>query len=102
LCRALWSDDAEYTFHNVVAGTNALLEEPKDCRCTDRLDLVIMIDRSASISAKDYASAKDFARKFLRRFTISPSQVNVAIANFDVDASLFLELYEGTSLANVD
>jgi hypothetical protein len=28
--------------------------------------------------------------------------VNVAIANFDVDASLFLELYEGTSLANVD
>jgi hypothetical protein len=102
LCRALWSDGAEYTFSNVVADTDAVFTEPDDCRCTDRLDLVIMIDRSASITQKDYASARDFARKFARRFTISPSQVNVAIMNFDVDASPFLLLPEGTSLANVD
>jgi hypothetical protein len=66
------------------------------------VDLMILVDRSASISARDYDKALSFAREFAGRFTLSEEQAHVAIANFDVDVQLVIELFQGVSLGNID
>ncbi|MFN2377266.1 MAG: VWA domain-containing protein, partial [Candidatus Binatia bacterium] len=104
VCRARWTDDAEYTFSAVTAAdlTNSLVfDEPEDCSGGERLDLLVMIDRSASVTSVRFEAARVFVADFLRSLAISPSQANIAIATFDIDLQLAVALPEGTSDQNV-
>ena len=105
ICRALWNDGAEYTFTSVTgasAGSMAF-DEPAQCGgCAEQHDILILIDRSGSISETDYKAARTAARNLAHGFTVSPSQAHVAILQFDVDAELVMELFEGISYANID
>ena len=105
ICSAWWSDGAEYTFSSISPAnlsSSGAFYEPEDCVGADRTDLVILLDRSASISSGQYDAARQLIRDFVRDVTISLSQARVAIAHFDVGAQLVLDVFEGTSLANVD
>ena len=77
-------------------------EEEPSCGCEDPLDVLILVDRSASISRTDYISARQFVHDFTRRLSVSPSQANVAIAQFDTGVDLFLDFVDGWSFGNVD
>jgi len=105
ICRAVWKDGREYTFTSYeqvdLTGTT-LFDEPTTCVCGDKLDLLILVDRSGSIDKYDFDDARRFARTFTRKFTLSPAQVHVAIALFDTETELIMDFYEGTSHANLD
>ena len=84
----------------MAASANA--QSSTDCGCGDPLDLVVLVDRSASISISDYNDARLFAHDFVHQFTVSPELTNVAILQFEEDAELALALDLGFSLLNVD
>lgn len=105
LCRALWTDGADYTFTDVLPAnlaTTVLFDEPADCRDTDRIDLLFLVDRSASIASGHYDAARAIIRDLVGRIVVSPSQAHVAIANFDVGGALVSDFYEGASPWNVE
>jgi hypothetical protein len=105
LCRALWTDGAEYTFTDVLAAnlaTTVIFDEPADCRDTDRIDLLFLVDRSASIKSRHYDAARAIIRDVVGGLVVSPSQANVAIANFDVASELVSDFFAGTSARSVD
>lgn len=104
-CAALWADGSSYRFSNfsyVDEQTPGLFDEPADCGNGERLDLLILVDRSASVSSQRYEAARAYVRDLLGRLTISASQVNVAVAHFDVGTELVLPFQYGTSAAVVD
>lgn len=103
-CSARWADGSLYRFENILTvdpSVPGLFEEPAECRNPERLDLLILIDRSASVSSERYEGARSRVVELLDRLTISPSQVNVALAHLDVGAELVLPFAEGTSRAAV-
>jgi hypothetical protein len=105
ICRALWNDGSEYTFTSVTGvSTNSIsFDEPAQCGgCAEQHDIIILIDRSGSISGTDYDAAKIAARNLAHGFTVSPSQANVAIAQFDTDVEFVMDLYQGVSYLNID
>jgi hypothetical protein len=105
ICRALWADGAAYTFSSVVAvnlTSSVIFLDPDLCVGGDRTDLLILLDRSASIQQATYDAARAFIKSFVQGVTLSPSQVHVGLAQFDVGVQLVEDLFEGTSLPNVD
>ena len=50
--------------------------------CGKKIDLAIILDASASIDEDTFNLAKDFAKKLLRRFTISPDNSRVSIVSY--------------------
>ena len=59
--------------------------------------LLLVIDRSASIGTREYTNARATARDFARKFQVSPSGVNVLIAQFDVNVEVILQFFQGVS-----
>ncbi|MBX3024123.1 VWA domain-containing protein [bacterium] len=105
ICRARWADGAEYTFDTVVPADlsdSAVFTEPVDCRGTDRLDLLVLVDRSASITNAAYDQAREIIAELARRLRVAPSEANVAIAHFDVGVEPIMSFSEGTSLPSID
>ena len=50
--------------------------------CSKKIDLAIILDASASINEDTFNLAKDFAKKLLRTFTISPDNSRVSIVSY--------------------
>lgn len=50
--------------------------------CGKKIDLAIILDASASIDEDNFNLAKDFAKRLLKRFTISPDNSRVSIVSY--------------------
>ena len=104
-CQATWVDGSSYNFVSVSAAASVnetLFLEPVDCTCSDQIDLVIMVDRSGSLAYTDYDDARRFAREYALKFDISPALTNVAIGQFDTTYTVYMNLTQGNTPANVD
>ena len=50
--------------------------------CSKKIDLAIILDASASIDEDNFNLAKGFAKRLLKRFTISPDNSRVSILSY--------------------
>jgi hypothetical protein len=78
---------------------------PGHCLCSGpaaKTDVVILVDRSASIGQKDYFDAKTTVRDFASHFDLATNGVNILIAHYDTDTEIVLEFYQGVSQANIE
>eukprot|EP00038_Savillea_parva_P004745 m.141694 g.141694 ORF g.141694 m.141694 type:complete len:281 (-) comp11564_c0_seq2:330-1172(-) len=88
------------TFAPTNAPTHAPTAAPT-CAAT-RLELVFVVDASASVPASGFQESRDFIVDTTDRLTIGPSNVRAAIINFSFTARLHLSLADGTSQSAID
>ena len=60
----------------------SLFQTGKTETCTKKVDLAVILDASASIGEDNYILAKGFAKRLLKRFTISPDNSRVSILSY--------------------
>ena len=61
---------------------SSFLQTGKTETCDKKIDLAIILDSSASIDEDNFNLAKDFAKRLLKRFTISPDNSRVSIVSY--------------------
>jgi len=106
-CYAVWADGRQFTFSNCktesYAATRAtLFKEPTGCKCGKPIDIVFVLDRSSSISVREFYDQKGFVIDFANQFEFSPLKANLAIINFQSTSWIHLKLTDGISDANVN
>ena len=60
----------------------SLFQTGKTETCNKKIDLAIILDASASIDEDNFNLAKGFAKRLLKRFTISPDNSRVSILSY--------------------
>jgi len=55
---------------------------PDDWKCTDKLDILVLLDQSSMLSAKDFAYQKEFAVNFVKHFEVGPDAVRIGVIKY--------------------
>jgi hypothetical protein len=61
-------------------------------RCEAKVDIMLVLDRSGSISGPDFVTEKNFASSFVQSFTFGASATQMGIVTFSTDARLDIGL----------
>jgi hypothetical protein len=106
-CYAAFEDGRQFTFSsctraNFAASRNTTFKEPTGCKCGKPLDIVFVLDRSGSISVREFYDQKGFVIDFANQFEYDPLKANLAIINFQGTAWVHLKLVDGISEPNVN
>jgi len=65
--------------------------------CKAKLDVVVVLDGSASIDSSDWQSALSFTNKLVNGFNISADQVELAVVQFSEDADTVIGLSDDSA-----
>lgn len=60
--------------------------------CTNKLDIMLVLDGSGSISANDFRQVRDFSSRLAESFTIGDNATRIGIVQFSDNAQLELPL----------
>lgn len=70
-------------------------------QCHHKIDMVILLDRSASITREQFADAKKFASDLVKHFDISRSKTNVVVLAFSQTIQIGRKFSDDTTTATV-
>ncbi|XP_041423473.1 collagen alpha-6(VI) chain-like isoform X1 [Xenopus laevis] len=75
--------------------TKVVCDESKPACANEQLDLVFLIDGSASITSSNFTSAKTFMKEIVDSFTISQNRVRIGVAQYSANPKkeFFLNQY---------
>eukprot|EP00079_Xenopus_tropicalis_P026917 XP_012820989.1 PREDICTED: collagen alpha-6(VI) chain-like isoform X2 [Xenopus tropicalis] len=79
--------------------TQVVCDESKPACSHEQLDLVFLIDGSASITSSNFTSAKTFMKEIVDSFTISENRVRIGVAQYSANPKkeFFLNEYYSSS-----
>ncbi|OCT75935.1 hypothetical protein XELAEV_18031121mg [Xenopus laevis] len=79
--------------------TQVVCDESKPACANEQLDLVFLIDGSASITSSNFTSAKTFMKEIVDSFTISQNRVRIGVAQYSANPKkeFFLNEYYSSS-----
>lgn len=111
ICKAIVSDPLRdtrtFTFTNVVARNltqnDFNFDLPSSCPCYKPIDIVLVLDRSGSISRLEFSDERYFVKNFTQQFTYSTKNTELAVVQFSTYAwPVTLGFLNGYSAQNVN
>lgn len=73
----------------------------KKFKCHNKIDMVVVLDSSGSVTQKQFKMSKDFVADLVKHFDISKSKANVAVATYSQYAHTGRTFQEHATLDSV-
>ena len=90
VCKATLANGQTYSFASVTSGTTTTYSTtgcPKKS-CSQKIDMMLVMDESNSIDNTEWKSMKQFAVNFTRAFDISETETKIGIVPFAAKSTL--------------
>ncbi|XP_060084215.1 uncharacterized protein LOC132563474 [Ylistrum balloti] len=93
---SFWINTTKHTIFDANKYYKAVNELQGGCRSTNAIDLVFVVDSSASLSPSDFDITKQFVKDVVDQFDIGPQTARVAVVEFStaVSASFLLNQFD--------
>lgn len=104
VCQFRFDDFRTVTVSNVQTNTaidSSTFTPPDGCKCGKPVDIVMVLDRSGSISPTEFLDQKGFVDGFSQNFNYGPYEAALGIVHFNKKTWTSLTLREGTNPTNV-
>jgi hypothetical protein len=104
IVRAVMDDKTQLDFYNVnyAPVPVQVFQTPATvCTCKRRVDVQILLDKSAYIDATAFIALQNFAKNLTSQFTIGPNYAQFGLIQFDSTAILQMSINDGTTSSNV-